>query len=132
MDDVMDIRKVKLLGYGLSFSFLLIHIAMFLIFSHYGVVPMAYFNIFSIVFYVFTLLMVRAENLWLYAVSVHLEVVTHMALAVCFVGPIGGFQVTLIGMNALAFYAEYMSIKNKKRRVSGIALSALSLVGNRA
>ena len=128
MDNTMDIRKVKLLGYGLSFCFLLIHIVLLLIFKRYGVVPMAYFNVFSIVFYILTLLMVKAENLWLYAVSIHLEVTLHMALAVCFVGLNGGFQVTLIGMNALAFYAEYMSIKNKKRRVSGIALSAVSML----
>ena len=128
MRKAMDVRKVVLLGYGTSFSFLLIHIGMFLLFRHFGVIPMARFNIFSIVFYLLSTLMLKAGKLWLYSISVYLEVVLHMSLAVVFVGADSGFQVTIIGMNALGFYVEYLSGHLKTRHVSGIALCCVGMV----
>ena len=128
MNKVMDARKVKLLGLGLSCCFLLIHITMFLLFRHYGVTPMVRFNVFSIVFYLFSLLLLKRERLWIYSVSVYLEVVLHMTLAVIFVGADSGFQVTLIGMNALGFYAEYLSNNMNSRHVSGIVLSSIGML----
>lgn len=128
MNRTIDLKKAKLLGYGLSCCFLLIHVVMFLLFFSYKVTPMAYFNIFSIAFYLFSLLLIKQERVWLYSVLIHLEVVAHMSLAVCFVGVDGGFHMTLIGMSALAFYAEYVSVNLKSRRVSGLALSGLSMV----
>ena len=125
MKSSMDARKVRYLAYGLSICFFLIHIGMFLLFNAYGVKPMAYFNVFSIVFYIGTLLMIKKGMLWLYSVSVLLEVAVHMFMAVCFVGVGAGFQVTLIGMNALAFCAEFTSVKLNKRRVSGIILGSV-------
>ena len=128
MNKAMDVRKVKMLGYGTSFCFMLIHIGMFLMFRHYGVTPMARFNLFSILFYLLSTLMLKAENLWLYSITVYLEVVLHMTLAVVFVGADSGFQVTLIGMNALGFYVEYLSGHLKSRPVSGIALCSIGMV----
>ena len=74
MNKAMDFRKVIFLGYGLSVNFLLIHIAMLILFRHYGVTPMVYVNIFSIFFYLGTALMLKKKLLWLYSVSVYLEV----------------------------------------------------------
>ena len=126
--NVMDVRKVKWLGYGLSANFLLIHVVMFLFFRRYGVTPMARFNIFSITFYLFSFLMLKSEKLWIYSVSVYLEVILHMGLAVCFVGADSGFQVTIIGMNTLVFYAEYMSGHLNSRHISGIAMCSLGML----
>ncbi len=128
MNKAMDFRKVIFLGYGLSVNFLLIHIAMLILFRHYGVTPMVYFNIFSIFFYLGTALMLKKKLLWLYSVSVYLEVLLHMSLAVLFVGLDGGFHVTLIGMNALCFYAEYLSGHLKTRPVSGILMSSIGML----
>lgn len=128
MDTGMGIMKVKLVCAGLSVVFMLIHVMMFVLFSCYGVIPMARFNIFSIVFYIITLFFVKAGYLWIYSVSVYLEVVAHMTLSVFFTGADGGFHITLIGMTALAFCAEYMSVKLKKRRISGIALSCFGMI----
>ena len=66
------------------------------------------FNIFSLAFYVFSFFLVRKRLLRAYSVLVYLEVVCHMALAVYYTGWGNGFQVTLIGMSALLFFAEYM------------------------
>ena len=125
---VMDIRKAKLLGYGLSACFLLIHVVMILLFHRYGVKPMVYFNIFSICFYLVSFLMLRADMLWLYTITVYLEVAAHMTLAAVFVGAEAGFQVTLIGMNVLLFYSEYLSNVLNRRRVPGLALSLLGML----
>ena len=127
MNLALDNRKIKIMGYGLTVCFLLIHVSMLILFRRYGVTPMVRFNIISILFYLFTLVMVKKEWLWLYSVTVYLEVVLHMTLAVCFVGADSGFQVTLIGMNVLAFYAEYMSSNRETRRISGIALSLVGM-----
>ncbi|MBP5291615.1 MAG: ATP-binding protein, partial [Lachnospiraceae bacterium] len=127
MIKVMETRRVTLIGYGMSFGFLLIHISLFFFFRYYGVVPMIYFNVGSIVFYLLSAIMLKRGLLWLYAVAVYVEVVLHMTCAVLFVGADSGFQVTLIGMNALAFYAEYLSEHLKSRPVPGVILSAFGM-----
>jgi signal transduction histidine kinase/DNA-binding response OmpR family regulator len=128
MIKAMDIRKVTLVGYGMSFCFLLIHISLFFFFRYYDVVPMTYFNVGSIVFYLISALMLKKGLLWLYAVSVYVEVVLHMSFAVVCVGADSGFQVTLIGMNALAFYAEYLSRHLRSRQVPGVVMSSFGML----
>ena len=125
---IMDTKRARLLGYSLSLCFLVIHILLLLLFSRYGVTPMARFNIFSIAFYLLTLLMLRMDLLWLYKVSVYLEVVVHMTLAVCFVGTGSGFQITLIGMNILLFYAEYLSNTLNHKHIPGLILSVFGML----
>ena len=127
MNKSIDIRKGKWIGYALSACFLLIHAALLVLFSFFGVTPMAFYNVFSILLYIASFFMLRSGNVWLYSVSVHLEVVIHMALAVCLVGLNSGFQVAIIGMNAFAFYAEYTSVSQKKRRVSAMALCGFGM-----
>ena len=128
MNKLLDVRIVRYLGYGLSGAFLAIHVAMFFLFNHYGIAPMAYFNIFSIVFYIISFIFLKKDLLWIYTVTVYLEVMIHMVLAVIFVGTDAGFQITLIGMNTLVFYAEYLSRHLNSRRISGIALSCVGML----
>ena len=128
MTKTLKVEQVKLLGYGLSVCFLLIHVAMLLFFLRYDVTPMVCFNMFSILFYIASLWMLKAGYLWAYTISVYLEVVLHMTLAVVFVGVDSGFQVTLLGMNTLVFYAEYLSDHLKLRHVSGTVLSCVGMV----
>ena len=78
MDGLLDIRSVKNMARFISACFLLVHIAMLVIFWRCGVTPMAYFNIGSIVFYVLSFALIQAEHLWLYTDLVYLEVVAHM------------------------------------------------------
>ncbi len=128
MTKTLKIDQVKVLGCVLSVCFLLIHVAMLLFFLRYGVTPMVCFNIFSILFYITSLWMLKAGHLWTYTISVYLEVVLHMTAAVVFVGVDSGFQVTLLGMNTLVFYAEYLSNHLKLRHVSGTVLSCVGMV----
>ena len=96
------------MSYGVSLSFLLIHVAMFFMFRAHGVKPMASFNIFSMAFYLFSFLLIYKNRLYEFVVAAYLEVLLHMCLAVYFTGWENGFQITLIGMNILLFFAEYM------------------------
>ena len=103
----MNLKRAKLIASGMAICFLMIHILMICIFYQCSVMPMVYFNVFSILFYIFMLYAVHREWLPFYAISVYLEVAAHMILAVLLTGWNSGFQVTLIGMSVLAFYAEY-------------------------
>ena len=125
---IMDAHKARLLGYGLSVCFLLIHILMIVLFRRYEVTPMVRFNIFSIAFYVGSLFLLRADMLWIYTITVYLEVVAHMTLAVCFVGTESGFQVTLLGINILLFYSEYLSNVLNRKRVPGLILCIFGML----
>ncbi|MCR5088072.1 MAG: hypothetical protein K6C08_00995, partial [Oscillospiraceae bacterium] len=128
MTKVMNADRAKQMGYGLSVCFLLVHVAMLLLFRQYGVTPMARFNVFSIAFYLLSFLMLRTGYLWPYTVSVYLEVLLHMALAVYFTGTEGGFHVTLIAMSTLVFYAEYVGENLNTRHVPGVALTAFGML----
>ncbi len=99
----VNIKQVKFLSYGTAICFLLIHILMINVFYKCGVTPMFRFNIFSIIFYIAILFTIYKGWMRLFASAVYMEVVVHMVLAVIFTGWQGGFQVTLIGMNVLAF-----------------------------
>ncbi len=125
----MNLKRAKIIAAGLAICFLCIHILMITIFYQCEVFPMVYFNIFSICFYLFALFMVYKEWLPTYAVTVYMEVAIHMTLAVLLTGWESGFQVTLIGMNVLAFYAEYTgrSLKLKYIRVMPFCILGMFL-----
>ena len=119
----------------MAVCFLFVHVLMFFMFFRCNILPMAYFNVFSISFYIFMLFAVYKNWLRFYAVTVYLEVVAHMTLAVLLTGWNGGFQVTIIGMCSLGFFAEYIgcSLKLKYIRmmplcILGMALYLLSCV----
>lgn len=103
-----DIRRVKAMAYGMSLCFLFIHILMISIFYQCHVDPMVRVNVVSIAFYFIILFIIHMEWFPLFALSVYIEVAIHMTVAVLYTGWNSGFQITLIGMNVLAFYAEYV------------------------
>ena len=124
----MNLKRAKLIASGMAGCFLLIHILMFAIFSLNGVTPMARFNIFSICFYVFMLFAVVKNWFRIYAVGTYLEVVAHMILAVLLTGWNSGFQITLIGMNVLAFYGEYTGRSLKLNQLRMLPLCIFGMV----
>lgn len=105
---IIDMKRARFMAVGMSVIFLIIHLLMFAMFSQCKVWPMVQFNRFSIIFYLVMMIVGYMGWLTVYAPAVYLEVVLHMALAVLFTGWENGFQITLIGMNVLAFYAEYI------------------------
>ena len=104
----MNMKRAKIVAWGMALAFLLIHVLMINIFQQCHVTPMVYFNVFSIAFYFFMIYVVYKEWLPFYAVAVYLEVAAHMTLSVIYTGWSSGFQITLIGMNVLIFYSEYV------------------------
>ena len=82
MDGLLDINGVKNMARFISVCFLLVHIAMIIIFWRCGVTPMIYFNIGSILFYVLSFVLIQKELLWLYTDLVYIEVVANMTCAV--------------------------------------------------
>ena len=115
MNELLNKKNARLMAGGLDISFLLVHIAMFFIFRSCGVTPMVRFNIFSILFYIGMLWVVIWGELFYFVLGTYLEVVLHMTAAVCFVGVGAGFQVTLVGINILLYYAEYVARCLKER-----------------
>ncbi len=107
-NSIYSMKNAKVMALMLSVCFLCIHIFMLFLFYKYKVYPMAYFNIFSIAFYAFSILIVLKGYLRYYHIFIYLEVVLHMSLAVYFTGWTSGFQVTIISMNILLFYSLYL------------------------
>jgi len=128
MKQGIDLRTIKLITYGLTISFLVIHTMLFGMFHYYGVIPMARFNIFSMVFYITMPILLYKNKLRLYVILVYLEVVIHMAAAVFYTGTDGGFHFVLIGLNLLVFYAEYIGRTLKLPNFYAIPLAILGMV----
>ena len=92
------------------------------------VTPMMKFNIFSIVFYLFTLFMIHKSFLRYFVIGTYLEVLLHMTLAVIYTGWGNGFQITLIGMNILTFFAEYVGRSIRGKYVPAQPLCVLGML----
>ena len=61
-------------------------------------------------------------------ITLFFEVLVHMGLAVIFTGWNSGFQITLLGMNIIAFYGEYLAGTMSWRRPPAVILSAVTMV----
>lgn len=127
MNQFLTMKSAKLMAYVINVSFLLIHVAMIAVFGYYGVTPMVYFNVFSLLFYACGFYVVYREWLRVYCELVYLEVVCHMVLAAYFTGWENGFQVTLIGMSVLLFFAEYMGHSLQIQHVRALPMCALGM-----
>ena len=113
----------------LNAIFLGMHIFFFAFFAYFHVTVMENFNIFSVIFYFGGFLFIKKNKLALYINLMGLEVIAHMILAVICLGIGYGFEMCLICIVAIFFYAEYFSLKmnNGRSNVSGSLLSVLSL-----
>ena len=128
MTELMNIKKARILAVLITFSFLIIHICLLLLFRHYGVEPMARFNMFSIPFYVATLFVVNKKMFRFFVLTVYLEVVAHMSAAVYFTGWESGFQNTLIGINIILFYTEYVGRYLKHPYFKATPISLIGMI----
>lgn len=128
MGEFLTTDKAKLLSYIMAGMFLTIHIAMYLIFSAYSVEPMARFNIFSMIFYVVMLVLIYMDMLTAFVLATFMEINIHMGLAVYYVGWNSGFQITLIGICSLLFYAEYMGRSLRIKSFPSVAIAPLAML----
>ncbi len=128
VDSYVNSKSATVMASLISALFLFVHTVLLILFSTYHIMPMVYTNAFSIVFYCIMFVFIRNKWMNAFAIAVHLEVSIHMAIAVVFVGWECGFQIALLGMNVLAFYAEYLGRRLLERFVPGLALSVVGLV----
>lgn len=127
MNQLLNYSRAKLFCYVINICFLVIHILMIILFAVNSVTPMFRFNIFSIIFYILTLIIIHKGYLRFFVIGTYYEVLLHMTLAVIFTGWDHGFQITLIGMNILTFFAEYVgrSIRGKYVPASPLCISGM-------
>ena len=126
MARLMNLRQAKIMSLSVNYSFLAIHILLLILFRKYGVVPMMYFNIGSVLFYFFLPLLIYKDLLRAFCICTYLEVVAHMTCAVYFTGWDSSFQVTLIGMGILTAYSEYAG---RYLRVPYLRSTPISCIG---
>lgn len=120
MERFLSRRDVTLLCSFMAGLFLILHVIMFVVFLLCGVTPMAVFNAFSILFYIVMLVLIHRQKLTWFVILTFLEILAHMGFAVYFTGLAVGFQITIIGICTVLYYAEYvgrsMRIKTLKSR----------------
>ena len=108
MRSPFSFEQFKKLSYSMAALFLVVHILLFYLFKISGVMPMCYVNIGSILFYCIMLAVVRLNQLHGFVVATYFEICLHMGLAEYYTGWNNDFQITLIGICILLFYAEYI------------------------
>lgn len=72
--------------------------------------------------------MIHKSFLRYFVIGTYLEVVLHMTLAVIYTGWDHGFQITLVGMNALTFFAEYVGRSIRGKYVPATPFCLLGMV----
>ena len=120
-------RLARIISACVAGCFLAIHIVMLAMFTVYGVTPMMYFNIFSVVFFISMFFLINRGALNAFVVCTYLEIFAHMTLAVFYVGWDAGFQVTLIGLSALVFFAEYVERSLGKHSFTALPLCVVGM-----
>ena len=127
MTTMFSMRKARIMAAVITGIYLIIHIFLFFFFRHYGVTPMARFNLGSIVFYGVILIVCDKVGYYIFAPAVFIEVVLHMAGAAIFTGWESGFQITLVGTNVLLFYSEYVQRRLEQPYVRALPLAVSSM-----
>lgn len=106
-------RRSHVLALAASIFSLLYHIVFFIVFKKLNVMPMFYFNIFSIT--IFTLLSIHLRykqfKLWHYLLC-YVEVVSHQVLANYYIGNTAGFHflILLLGVVSFLLFEEKYNI----------------------
>ncbi len=107
--------------------FLAAHIGYLIVFWALGVYSLLYINIGSITFYLIQFLIIKKKLFNTYVYLVSTEISAYMVVATLICGPESGFQITLIGMTCLIFFAGYFS-KGNHNYIKPIRISLLYMV----
>ena len=128
MRELINIRQTKIAAAIISVLFLVIHVGMFLLFYQFRIRPMMIFNIFSILFYVLMLVPIYFGRLKFFTTAIYIEVIAHMSAAIYFTGWDNGFQITMIGMNVVLFFAEYLYRHLRLPNINAAPISAFGMI----
>lgn len=121
--EMLTEKRVRRMCLIMSGLFLLIHVCMLILFSRWRVPPLIWANVFSVLFYVVMGWLIQRGRFKVVAIAIFLEVVAHMGLTIFFIGWGAGFQICLIGICVLLFYAEYVGHSMRMSTVSSIRLA---------
>lgn len=103
----------------LNIFLLTVHSCLLIFFSAIGVRLMAYVNVFSVLFYALSFFVLKKKKIIVYIFTTFMEMMVHMFLAVLSTGWDMGFQLYFIGCIAIAFYADYFSVRLGQRHIKG-------------
>ena len=117
-------RSLKILNIFL----LTVHSCLLIFFLVIGVRLMAYVNVFSVLFYVFSFFTLKKKKIIVYIFTTFMEMMIHMFLAVLSTGWDMGFQLYFIGCIAIAFYADYFSVRLGQRHIKGSGFGVVSAI----
>lgn len=108
MNEFLTYQRARRIALFVDVSFLVIHLGLFITFRLCGVVPLAWFNVISVLIYLANLKLLHDEKLRTFCVTTYAEVVLHNVLAMCILGPGSCFQLSLVTACILLYYAEYV------------------------
>ena len=117
-----------MIAIAMAITFLIIHIAMLILFTLCGVMPMIYVNVGSVIFYGIMIFLIRRSHFTLFAIATYFEIAVHMALAIIFTGWSAGFQITIIGIVILLFFCEYVARSLNMKYIPSIFLAPVAAV----
>ena len=112
--------------YFLNTFLLCVHATFLIFFACTHVTIMAIMNIFSVLSYSISFLLIRKSKTNHQIVITFLEIMIHMFLAVMCLGKDCGFQLYFIGCAAVVFYAEYFSVRLVGRHIGAVFMSVFS------
>ena len=104
----MTMEAGRFIARATAAAFLFIHVGLLTLFWINGVVPMAAFNVLSVLCYAFSFILINKGDFYNFVLMAYLEILAHMTLAVFMVGWGSGFQIVLIAINLMLFFSEYI------------------------
>lgn len=128
MDPTILRKRINLIAIAMAVTFLIIHVAMLIIFAICGVTPMIYINVGSVIFYGIMVFLIHKSHLTLFSIATYFEIAIHMALAIIFTGWSAGFQITIIGIVILLFFCEYVGRSLNMKYVPSVFLAPVAAV----
>ncbi len=126
MKNTVNNRTALYALYALEAMMMVVHGLFLIFFACTGVRLMLTVNIFSLLVYAVSFLLIKRMYLTVYTAVVFLEVSIHMFLSVLCLGWGYGFQLYFLVCVPVIFYADYFSVKLGHRHVHGFLLSVAS------
>lgn len=108
-------KIVRLTAFISCLVFFVFHVIYLIFFAAINVKLLVFINIGSCSFYILMLLFIKFRLYNTYVILTGFEIATYMTLATIILGPEAGFQLCLVALGALEFFAGYFSRFGKKR-----------------
>lgn len=108
--------------------FFIAHVAYFIFFLCIHIKPLIYINIASFSFYLLMLILIKYKFYTVYVFLGTGEIALYMSLGAVILGSGSGFNLCLIGLSTLVFFAGFFS-KFGKRKVKPVLSSIILMIG---